>query len=137
MNKVSKILHNMIGTEQRMTSVYHPQSNGLRERQNRTIKGSLVKVFDGNWYNIIEVVLFGDRVSKHTSKTFHHSPNQELTLSMDIKYNLVDIDGNESEHPFDRETFDAVLTTGVSMIANIHQTAGENICSAQEKKRRD
>ena len=56
---------------------------------------------------------------------------------MDIKYNLVDIDGNECEHPVDRETFDAVLTTGVSMIANIHQTAGENICSAQEKKRRD
>ena len=72
-NEVRKVLHNMIGTEQRITSAYHPQSNGLCERQNRTIKDSLVKVFDGNpcdWPNIIEGVLFAHRVSKHTSIKF-------------------------------------------------------------------
>ena len=45
-NKVSEVLHKMTGTEQRITSSYHPQSNGLCERQNRTIKDSLVKVLD-------------------------------------------------------------------------------------------
>ena len=30
-----------------------------------------------------------------------------------------------------------MLTTANSMRANIHQTAGENICSTQEKQRRD
>ena len=40
-NDVSKVLHNMIG------STYHPQSNGVCEQQNRTIKDSLVKVLDG------------------------------------------------------------------------------------------
>ena len=35
-NEVSKVLHNIIGTEQRITSAHHPQSNGLCERQNRT-----------------------------------------------------------------------------------------------------
>ena len=39
-NEVSKNLHEMTGTEQRITSAYHPQSNGLCERQNRTIKGT-------------------------------------------------------------------------------------------------
>ena len=39
-NEVSKVSHNMIGTEQRITSAYHPQSNGLCERQNRAIKTS-------------------------------------------------------------------------------------------------
>ena len=39
-----------------------------------------------------------------------------------------------SEHPFNKETFNAVLTTAISMRANIHQTVGENICSAQEKQ---
>ena len=28
-NEVSKVLHNMIGTEQRITAVNHPRSNGL------------------------------------------------------------------------------------------------------------
>ena len=38
---------------------------------------------------------------------------------------LVGIEENESEHPFDKETFDAALTTAISMRANIHQTAGK------------
>ena len=37
-NEVSENLHEMTGTEQRITSAYHPQSNGLCERQNCTIK---------------------------------------------------------------------------------------------------
>ena len=41
-NEVSKVLHNMIGTRQRITLAYHYQSNGLCERQNWTIKDSLV-----------------------------------------------------------------------------------------------
>ena len=32
-NEVSENLHEMTGTEQRITSAYHPQSNGLCERQ--------------------------------------------------------------------------------------------------------
>ena len=59
--------------------------------------------------------------------------NRDPTLPIDVKYSLVGIEGNESECPFDKETFDAMLTTAISMTANIHQTAGEKICSAQEK----
>ena len=133
----------MIGTEQCITSVYHPQSNGLCERQNRTIKDSLVKVLNRNpcdWPNIIEEISFAHWVSKYNSTKF--SPffliyNQEPTLPIDVKYSLFCIEGNESKQPFDKETFDAVLTTAISMRANIYQAAGENICSAQEKQRRD
>ena len=65
----------------------------------------------------------------------HHFSLRELTLPIDVKYNLVDVEGNESEHPFDKETFDSVLTTAISMRVNTQQMAGKNICSAQEKQR--
>ena len=102
-----------------------------------------MKVLDGNpcnWPNVIEEVLFPHSVSKHTSTKF--SPfflmyNREPTLPLDAKYSLVGIEGNESKHLFNKEPFDAGLTTEISMRANKHETAGENICSAQEKQRRD
>ena len=42
-NEISSDLHQLCGTEQRITSAYHPQSNGLDERQNQTIKKIDVK----------------------------------------------------------------------------------------------
>ena len=87
--------------------------------------------------DIIEGVLFAHGVSKHTStkfSSFFLMHNWEPTLPIDANYNLVYIKGNEGEHPFEKETFDAVLTTAISMRTSIRQTAGENSCSAQKYK---
>ena len=43
-NQVGESLHKMTGTK--ITSAYHPQSNGLSECQNFTIKDSLIKVLE-------------------------------------------------------------------------------------------
>ena len=134
----------MIGTEQCITSADHSQSNWFCERQNKTIKDSLVKVFDGNpcdLPNIIKGVFFAHRVSKHTSSNF--SPfflmyNREPTLQIDVKYNLVGIEGKESDTLSTRKRLMPCLhTTAISMRVNIHQTASKSICSAQEKQRHD
>ena len=141
MNKVCESLHKMTGTEQRMPSSYHPQSNGLCEQQNRTIKDALVKVLDENacdWPYVIEGVLFAHRVSKHTSTKF--SPffllyNREPNLPIDIKHDIL---WNDSEQqPFDKEAFDSVLATLIAMREKVHQTVGKNIISAQDQQRRD
>ena len=59
--ELCKVLHNMIGTKQRLNSVYTHQLNWLCEGQNRTINDSLVKFHDENpcdWPNINVGVLF-------------------------------------------------------------------------------
>ena len=61
MNEVADERHLMTGTQQRVISTYHLQSNGLIEHQNRTIKNTLVKVLDQNpeqWLYLIDCVLF-------------------------------------------------------------------------------
>jgi transposase len=78
----------MTGVEQRVTSAYHPQANGLVERQNRTVKDSLVKVLDERaeeWPYVIDGVLFAHRVSRHYStkySPFYLLYNRQLTSNM-------------------------------------------------------
>ena len=57
------------------------------------------------------------------------------TLPVNIKNSLVDIEGSENEHPLDKETFNADLTTVISMRANTHQTPAEYTCSAHTHKK--
>ena len=45
-NGVYTCFHDLTGVEQHITSAKHPQSNGLVERQNRTIRNVLVKVLE-------------------------------------------------------------------------------------------
>lgn len=143
-NEVSKALLGLTGTEQRVTSAYHPQSNGLCERQNRTIKDSLIKVLEENpkkWPDVIEGVLFAHRVSVHYSTKF--SPfflmyNRQPTLPVDIKYDLIkDSLGNPNDDPYDFETFSAVLMSTSKMRDAAHDQASQNIKKAQGKQRRD
>ena len=90
-NHIITKLHEMSGVDQRVTSAYHPQANGLCERQNRTIKDSLVKVLNvrkSEWSYVIEVVLFAHRVSRHSSTKytpFFLMYHQQPVLPIDIQ----------------------------------------------------
>ena len=93
-SQVCDELQKLTGVEQRVTSAYHPQANGLVERQDRTIKNFLVKVLEDNhemWRHIIEGILFAHRVSRHSSTKY--SPfmmmyNRDPVLPIDVKHNL-------------------------------------------------
>ena len=142
-NEVSDELHRLTGVVQRMTSAYHPQSNGLVERQNRTIKNSLVKILEDNprhWPYIMEGVLFAHRVSKYSSTKY--SPfkllyNREPVLPIDVKYRLSSTEISKCDEPFYQDIFDAVLASCNVIREEVHKQAGENIKRAQEKQQRD
>ena len=142
-NEVSDELHGLTGVVQHITSAYHLQSNGLVERQNRTIKNSLVKILEGNprhWPYIMEGVLFAHRVSKHSSTKY--SPfkllyNREPVLPIDVKYRLSSTEISKCDEPFDKDIFDAVLTSCNIIREEVHKQVGENIKRTQEKQQRD
>ena len=139
-NTVNAELHRLTGVEQRVTSAYHPQANGLVERQNRTIKNTLIKVLDENpstWPFIIEGVLFAHRVSVHSSTKY--SPfkllyNRDPVLPIDVKHNLQPSLINSNE-PFDKETFEAVLSSAIKIRGNIIEEVADNIKNAQKKQK--
>ena len=143
-NEVISTLHKMTGVNQRVTSAYHPQANGLCERQNRSIKDSLVKVLNGKpeeWPYVIDGVLFARRVSIRAStkySPFYLMYNRHPILPIDVKYNLEsDGDSEESESPFSMETFDAILSSTLSLREETHKDASKNIIKAQEKQKKD
>ena len=75
-NEIRKVLHKMIGTEQRIISSYHSQSNELCGPQNRIIKDSLVKIFDGNpfdWPKFAKEYYFPIGLVNIFQQNFQHS----------------------------------------------------------------
>ena len=73
-NRVSQELFEMTKTEHRISTAYHPQTNGLVERYNQTIQRALLKLVrkeQDDWDQYIDGVLFGYRtvVQKSTKKS--------------------------------------------------------------------
>ena len=103
------------------------------ERQNRTVRDSLVKVLNENaeeWSYVIDGVLFAHRVSRHYSTKyppFYPLYNHHPTLPIDVKYNedlLVRQNENHSKE-FDEDTFKEVLSASLSIMTLLKQILGE------------
>ena len=70
-NNVTKSLFQHTGVEHRISSVYHPQTNGLDERMNQTLVRTLIKLTQDhqeNWDLHLEGV--SHRISKQDSSKF-------------------------------------------------------------------
>ena len=72
-NQVIIRLEKLTGFQHRVTSAYHPQSNGLDERMNRTLKGALQKLVNEkqeDWDQLLDNVLFAYRTSRQASTKY-------------------------------------------------------------------
>ena len=79
--EVMKILTTTLGIKQKFTSGYHPQTNGLTERFNRTITNELAKVVNpkkDDWPKWLIAKTFAYNNSVH--KSTQHTPS-ELNLT--------------------------------------------------------
>ena len=64
MNRVNAVLFQMTGTKHRISTAYHPQTNGLVERYNQTLQRSLIKLCNdkhNDWDDLLDPVLFAYR----------------------------------------------------------------------------
>ncbi|XP_065640571.1 uncharacterized protein LOC136073130 [Hydra vulgaris] len=145
-NAISKELYSKTGTIQRITSAYHPQANGLVERQNQTIKRILVKVLDEaalEWPYIIDSVLFSLRVRKHKSTGF--SPfallyQREAVLPIDIDCNLIDFNDSNalSNDDFSNKKIVSDTFHAMNKMKNkIFDDAYKNIEKSQKRQKHD
>lgn len=69
-NQVSSCLFSITKTEHRISSAYHPQTNGLVERFNQTLQRSLLKFVNTNqtdWDEKLDGILFAYRTSQQKS----------------------------------------------------------------------
>ena len=77
--------------EQRFTSGYHPQTNGLTERMNRTINNMLAKFVDVNqlnWDEMLPSLVWSYNTSKHSAtgySPFELNHGFAATLPLDAK----------------------------------------------------
>ena len=65
-NKVNQSLFQLFKTEHRISTAYHPQTNGLVEHYNQTLQRCLIKLVNreqDNWDEYIDGVLFAYRTS--------------------------------------------------------------------------
>ena len=80
-------LFEMSGTDHRVSSAYHSQTNGL-ERFNQTIQQALLKFAVGDCDLLLDSILFAYRTSKHDSTKytpFFLMCNREAKLPIDME----------------------------------------------------
>lgn len=143
-NKVNQKLFELCGTDHRISSAYHPQTNGLDERMNQTLKSTLVKFVNDNqndWDVHLKAVLFAYRTSKNDSTKF--TPFELMfgrapILPIEIKIKSKP----ESEAPRVEPVKDAGedmegrVDTMIAIRNQINAQAMKNVEKAQERKKK-
>ena len=135
--KVNDELCRLTGVECRLTTAYHPQTNGLDERFNQTLQQQLLKFIDTdqtNWDLYIDSILFSYRVSRQDStkeSPFTLMYGRKATLPVD--FNSKPGDTEENSRPEDEELD---VDAHVTKMLEVRKKALHNIKIAQKRQKR-
>ncbi|KAJ8381322.1 hypothetical protein SKAU_G00021000 [Synaphobranchus kaupii] len=102
-NKVNQTLFENFGVKHRITSAYHPQTNGLDERTNQTLKRAIGKTLDGHqerWEDKLKEIVFAHNSCVHASTRY--SPyrlmyGREPRLLSEVRANVAKAQGRQKE----------------------------------------
>ena len=139
LNEINENLLKRFQTEHRITSAYHPQTNGQRERDNRTLKDALNKLSNergDDWDENIAGVLFAYHTSVHASTKrtpFELMMGRKAKLPLDPK---TPVDITEA---FSQEFFEGINQESLQNLAEIqqslHNITAEKIQVAQKRQK--
>lgn len=136
-NSLSSQLYSITHTEHRITSAYHPQTNGLTERFNQTLTRCLAKVVDeyqSDWDERIDTVLMGYRASRQAltkQSPYFMLFQQDMQLPIDSEV-LPQAQNLDQEDP------DAITTRIAQLLQSREEAfkdAEANIALAQKKQK--
>ncbi|KII66752.1 Retrovirus-related Pol polyprotein [Thelohanellus kitauei] len=123
----------MLGCEKLRTTPYHPATNGLVERANKSMKELLrtcVNEFGNDWDEKLDLVLYALRSAKHEST--HFSPakivlGQDIKLPVDLELPLITSQRSQ------RENYHVFVNDLILNLQNICKVSDEHLNSSQRK----
>ncbi|KAI6660697.1 Gag-pol fusion protein [Oopsacas minuta] len=136
-NKVNQELFDLTKTTHRISTAYHPQTNGLVERFNQTIQHALLKLVikeQDNWDMYIDGVLFAYRTS--VQKTTKKSPFEIMYLREAILPIEMDFMPEYLNIPAD-PNIDAFICQMNNIKKSLYGKVDKNIQEGQEKQKNE
>lgn len=130
-NKIMDELTTELDIDHRITSAYHPQSNGQRERDNRTLKEVLSKMSNkdcNDWDEHIDSALFAHRTSVHASTK--HTP---FEVMFGRKAKLINAPVKVDNCEFTRDAVEAIQENRRVINADVET----NIEHAQKRQKKN
>jgi hypothetical protein len=102
-NEMLNSLCDKFGVKHKLSTAYHPQTNGLVERFNRTLCETLAKFANENkddWDSYISTALFAYRTKRHSTtghEPFYLMYGREVILPIEFKISTTEISNDESD----------------------------------------
>ena len=136
-NVVSHCLSDMTKMEQRISSAYHSQINGLDERTNQTLVKSLTKLTSQvDWDLNIDAALYAYRISRQDSSGY--SPFFLLYTRQPRKAIDYQLNDRENDEPNDippAQNTDKIISRLIETKQLYHDKAKSNIKKAQDRQK--
>lgn len=132
-NQLIDLLEELTGFKHKITSAYHPQSNGLDERMNQTFKSKLQQIVNeemDDWDDHIDDILFAYRSSRHDSTKctpFLIMYGREARLPIELTGKKADVT---------EANFEPKRKALQELRVQVHSNALANIGKAQERQKR-